>query len=149
MKSYSSIVFSLLSVSMSRTVLAGWSKIQALASKPNKQFNYSISKIFEAKHNRGCWCYFDQTHGQGRGQPVDRIDEICKQLHQNYECLLIDSQSLDLLNTDYYQTGTLDKQIIRNYKKNKLKNCKPWEITFESIQSNWTGSIFFLFEESI
>lgn len=39
----------------------------------------------------GCWCYFEENHGQGRGQPVDEIDTFCKTLHEGYECIIMDS----------------------------------------------------------
>lgn len=40
--------------------------------------------------NYGCWCYFETAHGQGRGRPVDTLDNMCQQLHQGYECILLD-----------------------------------------------------------
>lgn len=41
--------------------------------------------------NYGCWCYMDETHGKGRGPPVDEFDALCKELHHNYECLLMET----------------------------------------------------------
>jgi len=38
----------------------------------------------------GCWCYFQEDHGQGKGSPVDAVDRICKDLHHCYECAEID-----------------------------------------------------------
>ena len=26
----------------------------------------------------GCWCYFQDAHGSGKGKPVDEIDTLCK-----------------------------------------------------------------------
>merc|ERR1712048_130344 len=39
----------------------------------------------------GCWCYFDENHGKGRGPAVDAYDALCKQLHHNYECLIMET----------------------------------------------------------
>lgn len=43
----------------------------------------------------GCWCYFEDDHGQGRGQPVDDVDKMCKTLHDGYTCLMMDTDNLD------------------------------------------------------
>jgi hypothetical protein len=40
--------------------------------------------------NSGCWCYLDGTHGKGRGKPLDEKDELCRVLHHNYECLIME-----------------------------------------------------------
>lgn len=39
----------------------------------------------------GCWCYFEEKHGAGKGKPVDAIDAMCHQLHQGYECVIMDN----------------------------------------------------------
>ena len=36
----------------------------------------------------GCWCYFQDDHHKGRGQPVDALDHLCKQLHDGYTCAI-------------------------------------------------------------
>ena len=41
--------------------------------------------------NYGCWCYFEDADNDGRldvpkGPPRDYLDEMCKMLHQGYEC---------------------------------------------------------------
>ena len=41
--------------------------------------------------NYGCWCYMDESHGKGRGPPVDEFDALCKELHHNYECLIMET----------------------------------------------------------
>jgi len=55
----------------------------------------------------GCWCYFEEAHGAGKGQPVDELDGYCKQLHDGYECIIADS---------------VDAGIP----------CVPWEVTYTS-----------------
>lgn len=34
----------------------------------------------------GCWCFFDQLHGQGRGEPVDGYDDACRKVHWGTTC---------------------------------------------------------------
>jgi len=56
----------------------------------------------------GCWCYFQNDYGAGRGKPVDEIDMLCKRLHDGYQCAIMDSANL--------VTG----------------ECIPWEVSYES-----------------
>jgi len=42
----------------------------------------------------GCWCYFQDGHGAGKGKPVDEIDQLCKKLHDGYTCAIMDSREL-------------------------------------------------------
>lgn len=41
----------------------------------------------------GCWCYFDNDVGNGKGVPMDLIDEECRSLHRGYECIVADDPS--------------------------------------------------------
>lgn len=43
----------------------------------------------------GCWCYFGEKHGAGKSQPVNDLDAHCKQLHEGYECAMIDDAGQD------------------------------------------------------
>merc|ERR1712141_76757 len=38
----------------------------------------------------GCWCYFDDQVGNGKGEPMDLIDAECRNLHRGYECIVAD-----------------------------------------------------------
>jgi len=38
----------------------------------------------------GCWCYFDNLVGNGKGEPMDLIDAECRNLHRGYECIVAD-----------------------------------------------------------
>lgn len=53
-------------------------------------------------NNYGCWCYFEENHGKGRGHPIDTLDTICKTLHEGYECIILDHG----------------------------ESCVPWEVAF-------------------
>lgn len=71
--------------------------------------------------NYGCWCYFYDvipysTDRKGRGQPVDDFDALCKQLHEAYECAVIDNE------------------------EQGLESCVPWEVEYS------TAGLFYTFE---
>lgn len=42
-------------------------------------------------NNYGCWCYFEDNVGKGKGRPVDKVDEICKTLQDGYSCIMSDA----------------------------------------------------------
>jgi len=63
----------------------------------------SISKLDEY----GCWCYFDDNHGRGKASPIDVVDEMCKILHDGYECAMRDAED----------EGT---------------TCIPWEVQYDA-----------------
>merc|ERR1719219_516782 len=41
----------------------------------------------------GCWCYFYDNVGRGKGTPVDELDGLCKTLHDGYTCAIIDGEA--------------------------------------------------------
>ena len=43
--------------------------------------------------NYGCWCYFQEDHGKGTGEPRNSVDEFCQALHHGYTCIMMDSNS--------------------------------------------------------
>jgi len=50
-------------------------------------------KLIESIDGYGCWCYFQEDHGNGRGKPINQMDQRCKQLHDAYECILMDTDN--------------------------------------------------------
>lgn len=50
-----------------------------------------VSSFIEAIDQYGCWCYFQDDHGKGRGPAANEVDAQCQKLHQGYECILIDA----------------------------------------------------------
>jgi len=78
---------------------------------PWKKFNTggngSLLSSIERLNEYGCWCYFDSEHGRGKAQPVDALDEICKILHDGYECAMRDAED----------EGT---------------TCIPWEVDYDA-----------------
>jgi len=57
-------------------------------------------------HEYGCWCYFYDDVGRGKGTPVDEIDGFCKTLNEGYQCAIIDSENQGI-------------------------ECSPWEIQYQ------------------
>jgi len=55
----------------------------------------------------GCWCYFENDHGSGKGHPIDELDGFCKTLHDGYTCIIMDSADMGM-------------------------SCVPWEIPYNS-----------------
>merc|ERR1711884_417708 len=59
---------------------------------PYKAFGGQIGNTINSMNEYGCWCYFNDDHGRGKGTPVDAIDEMCKTLHDGYECAMRDAE---------------------------------------------------------
>jgi len=38
----------------------------------------------------GCWCYFAEKTGQGKGPAIDEYDAACKKMARGYECAMLD-----------------------------------------------------------
>lgn len=53
-----------------------------------------LNSIMGVIDGYGCWCYFENDHGKGRGQPQNDMDAICKVLHDGYECILQDADAV-------------------------------------------------------
>lgn len=51
----------------------------------------------------GCWCYFDELHGMGRGSAVNGYDAACQALHQGITCANMDYEGCDA-NTQMYDS---------------------------------------------
>lgn len=49
--------------------------------------NLMVSSI-KSLNKYGCWCYFDDAVGNGKGLPKDFIDEECRALQRSYECAI-------------------------------------------------------------
>ena len=63
----------------------------------------------------GCWCYFGENYGIGKGLPVDEMDGLCKRLANAYECAMMDYAEANDGNDD----------------------CVPWEVQY--IAGNESG----------
>jgi hypothetical protein len=50
-----------------------------------------VSGFIESINQYGCWCYFQDDHGKGRGPAANEVDALCQKLHQGYECIILDA----------------------------------------------------------
>lgn len=53
----------------------------------------------------GCWCFFDEKHGQGRGNPVDVFDSHCMKYHHAVACAKREIELCDPYDTSYSITA--------------------------------------------
>jgi len=49
-----------------------------------------LSTSIEKINGYGCWCYFQDDHGKGKGTVINKVDQVCKHLHEGYECAIRD-----------------------------------------------------------
>jgi len=45
-----------------------------------------VSLTMDALQEYGCWCFFDDLHGMGKGEPQDGYDTACMHYHHGVEC---------------------------------------------------------------
>merc|ERR1712000_482931 len=57
--------------------------------------------MIDAIDHYGCWCYFDENYVNGRGEPLNRIDNQCKILHDGYACAELDDEGCVPYAVDY------------------------------------------------
>lgn len=73
---------------------AKWSVIEkdlkTFIQKTNPDDRSIIGSNLGNLNGYGCWCYFDDKIGNGRGNPINFIDAECKILHGGYECIVAD-----------------------------------------------------------
>jgi len=53
----------------------------------------------------GCWCFFDEKHGQGRGNPVDSFDSHCMKYHHAVACAKREIERCNPYDTSYSITA--------------------------------------------
>lgn len=98
-------------------------------------------EIIEAINGYGCWCYFQDAHGNGRGSPVNEVDEQCKILQDGYSCIIMDAEEegddctnpwdekynsatgLGLMTTDENNDSLEDALRFKCKKANRKNNC--------------------------
>lgn len=64
----------------------------ANSTNPSLRFSdFQMNSIFaDINQGWGCWCYFDENSGRGRGQALNEGDALCKVLQHAYECIQMD-----------------------------------------------------------
>ena len=70
-----------------------------------RAFTGNIANAVNSLDEYGCWCYFYDNVGRGKGTPVDEIDGFCKTLADGYQCAIIDGES-------------------------EGNSCVPWEVSY-------------------
>jgi len=50
------------------------------------------AQMLDPINGYGCWCYFQDDHGKGKGIPANEMDEVCRILHEGYECTIYDAE---------------------------------------------------------
>lgn len=88
--------------------------VSQLQKRTGRTFNGNLAVAIKAMNNMGCWCYFGEDHGKGKGPPLDELDEICKTLADGYDCAMIDYENDP-------KTGHSHNDI-----------CIPWEVEYKS-----------------
>merc|ERR1712117_53388 len=61
---------------------------------PNVRGTRSVSLLINALQEYGCWCYFDGSHGRGRGTPQDNFDTVCMSNHHMISCMKMEGCDL-------------------------------------------------------
>ena len=51
-----------------------------------------VTFTMETLQEYGCWCYFGDKHGNGKGEPVDGYDTACMHYHHGVECAKMELQ---------------------------------------------------------
>lgn len=64
-----------------------------------------VSLLLQNLQEYGCWCFFNDKHGQGRGPPVDDFDSHCMKYHHAVSCAKLEIDSCDPYNTSYSVTA--------------------------------------------
>merc|ERR1711879_51945 len=67
--------------------------MQQVRNSSMRAFQGNVQEAIQQFDNYGCWCYFYDNVGRGKGTPVDELDGLCKTLHDGYTCAIIDTES--------------------------------------------------------
>lgn len=95
-------------------------ELQDLKPRLKSIKNFSKTSLSDSY---GCYCHFSSTNmlfEQVRGDPVDDFDKICKQLYDNYSCMLTDLP--EAVKEKEIQTSFFDQQFDDNGVDHLLDN---------------------------
>merc|ERR1712036_46742 len=81
--------------------------VAAIQNSSLRAFTGALKDAVEKLDKYGCWCYFYDNVGRGKGTPVDEIDGFCMTLADGYQCAIID--------------GELENE-----------SCVPWEVDYQA-----------------
>merc|ERR1711976_118597 len=93
------------------------------------QFSTFRGTTMEMKNlqNYGCWCYFHELHGEGRGQPVDGYDTACMHYHHGVQCAKHEIPDCDPAST-FFLSVTMPHP---DDPKDMITDCDPAKINNE------------------
>merc|ERR1712154_499507 len=100
-----SLVSSLLGLTLADKASIDRQLLAQVRNSSLRVFTGSIANAVERLDDYGCWCYFYDNVGRGKGTPVDEIDGFCKTLAEGYQCAIIDGES-------------------------EGESCVPWEVNY-------------------
>lgn len=72
----------------------------------------------------GCWCYFQEDHGKGSGEPQNFVDKHCQTLHHGYTCIMMDALDDSDPGCDPFTQDYNTIQIIGNDVRNVDVDCE-------------------------
>jgi len=109
----STLLFSLLcpnvlgGYSIMRQRLARMVSNSSNSNGPSARFSdFQIDNFFSDIHNGwGCWCYFDENSGRGRGQALNEGDALCKTMQHGYECIQLENADCTPWAADYTEVS--------------------------------------------
>ena len=97
MKENSSLHFLVISIiSHYHLVDAGLNAMHSDIERLKRNISASNRNIFDEMPeiliplNYGCWCMYNEDYVFGKSKPVDQIDSYCRDLHNGYDCIVMD-----------------------------------------------------------
>lgn len=119
-----------------------WSRSFTSNGPPRSNLRSAMGMTdFSGIWNYGCWCSFGENIYDGRGEPVDTIDEACRALTLGMRCIIRDTAemfySCDPVNTHYntpvHRPGeSLSNSLIQCSRSNTRSDCKLWTCSVET-----------------
>merc|ERR1711981_1328458 len=132
-------------------VAAGGKQMQAdltglISNSSMRQFSGAMADAVNQLDEYGCWCYFYDNVGRGKGQPIDEVDGFCKTLNEGYECAIRDSEDEGISCTPWevaYVSGTgSGSDLFTSCQNLNADNCAARAC---SVEGNFVEQMFALF----
>jgi len=106
--------------------------------------NSLLSETISSISQYGCWCDFENGMKDGAGQPVNAVDEACRDLQLGYQCVKIDSRETDDHcdpdNTEYTLTFGVDVEFL-DFMCNLLNDYDPCKARLCALESYFIGTL--------
>ena len=119
--------------SLSRLLDEQLNRIQNLTTSNNSHGNSrGLSDLlsYVGLQEYGCWCFFGDLHGLGKGKPQDGYDTACMHYHHGVECAKMELQN-------EAGDGECDPGTVNNYNYSfKPSADNPKEIIYDCETDN-------------